>query len=67
MSRWFVRRLRRVVGVVREGIGGVLEEGLVGTKWMGESAMEVQFMMERNSLTSTGKFLGYIVRVEPGT
>jgi hypothetical protein len=63
MSRWFVRRWRSVVVCVgaklrmgREELGCVVGEE--GAKWSGVSAMEVQFWMARNSVTSTGKFLG---------
>jgi hypothetical protein len=33
-------------------------EGDEGENFRGRSAMEVQFIMERNCVTSTGKFLG---------
>lgn len=44
-----------------EGMGGVVdvdEVGEVGTKWMRVSAMEDQFMIDKISLTSFGKFFG---------
>lgn len=56
MSRWLVSSFRSVkFVVVEDGMGGVVDlaEAEVVTKWMGVSAMEVQFMIDRNSLTST--------------
>src|SRR5579862_366375 len=40
---------------------------LLGVNWMGVSATLVQFISVRNWSTSSGKFLGNMVRTSPGT
>lgn len=71
MSRWFVRRDLRVIVVLDEifgtGKGEAVETlGEEGVNLRGASAMESQCITLMNSLTSEGKFLGYIVRTSPG-
>jgi hypothetical protein len=60
MSRWFVNKDRNVI-VERAGIGSGAFGGVVGldeVNFRGTSAMEVQFIMCRNSSTSVEKFFG---------
>jgi hypothetical protein len=59
MSRWFVKRLRKVkVGTCDKGGLLSVDEGFVGIKRSAWSAMDVQPQIRRNSETSVGKFLG---------